>query len=141
MEAVVGLVGVALGASLAPVLDWVRQHRTTREQRRQELLELVAGFVSVSGDQLIAESSGSAAEPWTLDVGFRANSARWRLRLLAPLDVARAADEYAAASDALRKRVQAAGGWDGDQIAAEWDAWQEAAEVLITAARTHLHRA
>jgi hypothetical protein len=55
--------------------------------------------------------------------------------------IARAADEYAAASDALRKRVQAAGGWDGDQIAAEWDARQEAAEVLITAARTHLHRA
>ena len=45
---------------------------------------------------------------------------------------------YALASDALRKRIQVAGGWDGDQIATEWDAWQQSAEALITTARTHL---
>jgi hypothetical protein len=140
MEGIIGLVGVALGASLAPALDWMRQHRTKRDQRRTELLELVAAFVSISGDQLVAESSDTQHVPWSLEIGFRANAARWRLRLLAPEEVARAADAYADASDALRKRVQATGGWDGDQIATEWDAWQDAAEALIAAARNHLDR-
>jgi hypothetical protein len=138
VDAVIGLIGVALGASLAPVLDMLRQHRLRREQRRTELLELVAAFVSVSGDQLLAESSESGQQPWSLEVGFRANAARWRLRLLAPPDVARAVDAYAVASDVLRKRVQVTGGWDGEQISAEWDAWQESGEALIMAARRHL---
>jgi len=38
VEAVVGLVGVALGAALAPALDWMRQHRTRRAQHRTDLL-------------------------------------------------------------------------------------------------------
>jgi hypothetical protein len=138
MDAIIGLIGVALGATLAPMLDWLRQHRVRREQRRTELLELVAAFVSVSGDQLLAESSGAEQEPWSLEIGFRANAARWRLRLLAPDDVARAVDAYAAASDVLRKRVQATGGWEGGHIAAEWDAWQDAGEALIAAARQHI---
>jgi hypothetical protein len=138
MDAVVALFGVALGAVLAPTLDWARQHRTRRQQRRADLLELVATFISVSGDQLIAESSGSAEPAWTLEVGFRANAARWRLRLLAPPDVGRAADDYATASDMLRKRIQEAGGWDDDQIADQWDAWQQATERLIASARKHL---
>ena len=119
MEAIIGLVGVALGAILAPALDWARQRRSRRDQRLSELLEVIAAFISVSGDQLIAESSETPDEQWSLDIGFRANAARWRLRLLAPADVARAADSYAQASDVLRKRIQVAGGWDGNQIAAE----------------------
>jgi len=138
MQAFIVLLGVALGAVLAPALDWVRQHRTRREQRRTELLELVATFISVSGDQLIAGSSANGEQTWSLEVGFRANAARWRLRLLAPPDVGRAADAYAEASDILRKRIQAVGGWDGGQIAGEWDSWQEATDRLIDVARKHL---
>jgi hypothetical protein len=139
MEAAVGLIGVALGASLAPAFDWVRQHRTRRDQQRIELLELVAALISVTGDHLIA-ASATPDEPWSLEIGFRSNSARWRVRLLAPPDVARAADTYAHASETLRKRVQDVGSWDGSQIAAQWDAWQETTEALITAARSHLDR-
>jgi hypothetical protein len=137
MEAIIGLVGVALGASLAPVLDWLRQHRTRREQQKTDLLELVAAFISNGGDQLVAESERQS-EQWALEIGFRANAARWRLRLVAPPDVAAAADAYADASDVLRKRIQEVGSWDGDRIGAQWTAWQKAADALIAAARQHV---
>ncbi len=55
-----------------------------------------------------------------------------------PEEVARAAHAFAEASDALGKRIQAAGGWDGNQIAAEYDAWKQAEQELINAARVRI---
>lgn len=139
MEAAIGLVGVALGALLAPALDWARQSRRAREERRRELLEATAEFVATSGDTLSAEwGTGSDQDAWKSGVGFRANAARWRLALLAPEAVADAAHVFAEATDTLGKRIQAAGGWDGSQIAAEYDAWKQAELELIDAARGHL---
>lgn len=134
VDAVIGFVGVALGAVLAPGLDWLRQHRTRGEQRRTELRELVAAFVSLSGDQINAESSDVEAT-WALEVGFRANAARFRLRLLAPKDVVDAADEFAEKSDALRKRVLAVG-WD--EAVDEWIAWKAAEDALIAVTKGHI---
>ncbi len=139
MEAAIGLVGVVLGALLAPVLDWVRQSRLAGQERRRQLVEAVAGFVSASGDALTAEwAQGPDGDAWKSGVGFRANAARWRLVLLAPEAVARAAYAFAEATDDLGKRIQAAGGWDGTQIAAEYDVWKQAEQELINAARVHL---
>lgn len=139
MEAAIGLIGVALGAMLAPALDWVRQSQRAREERRRQLLEAVAEFVSASGDALVAEwGTGGDKDAWKSGAGFRANAARWRLALLAPETVAHAAHAFADASDELGKRIQAAGGWDGSQIAAEYDAWKQAEQELINAARAQL---
>src|SRR5690348_6999589 len=106
MEAAVGLIGVVLGALLAPVLDWMRQSRHTRQERRMQLLQAVADFVSVAGDNLVAEWGSSDKDAWKSGVGFRANAARWRLEVLAPGPVARAADIYAEATIELGKRIQ-----------------------------------
>ena len=112
MEAAIGLVGVALGALLAPALDWTRQSRRVREERRRELLEATAEFVAASGDALQAEwGTDSDQDAWKSGVGFRANAARWRLALLAPEAVARAAHAFADGTDRRGKRIQAAGGW------------------------------
>jgi len=139
MEAAIGLIGVALGALLAPGLDWARQSKRAREERRRELLEATAEFVAASGDALQAEwGTGNDQEAWRSGVGFRANAARWRLALLAPEAVARAAHVFADATDTLGKRIQAAGGWDGTRIAAEYDAWKQAEQELISAARAQL---
>jgi hypothetical protein len=56
METVLALIGVVLGAALAPTLDWQRQRSRRREERRQEMLELVASYIALAGDQLVAES-------------------------------------------------------------------------------------
>jgi hypothetical protein len=73
MQAAIGLVGVALGALLAPALDWARQSRRVREERRRELLEATAGFVTASGDALQAEwGTDSDQDAWKSGVGFRA---------------------------------------------------------------------
>lgn len=138
MEAAIGLIGVALGAMLAPVLDWIRQSRRARQDRRRQLLEAVAEFVSAAGDNLTAEWASRDPDAWKSGVGFRANAARWRLVLLAPEPVRRAADKYAEATDELGKRIQAAGGWDGTQIGSQYDVWKKAEEELIDAARVHL---
>ena len=139
MEAAFALVGVALGALLAPALDWARQSKRAREERRRELLEATAGFVAASGDTLQAEwGTGSDQDAWKSGVGFRANAARWRLALLAPDAVADAAHAFAEATDTLGKRIQAVGSWDGPQITAEYDAWKKAEDNLIKAARGHL---
>jgi hypothetical protein len=138
MEAAIGLVGVALGAVLAPLLDWARHSRTRRQERREQLLELVAAFVSASGDTLTAEWAATDGDAWKSGVGFRANAARWRLALLAPAAVGRAADAFADASEALGRRIEAAGGWDGELIAAEYDAWKQAEQELIRVTRTHV---
>jgi len=85
VEAIIGLVGVALGATLTPFVDWVRQREARRDARRRELLDLVAAQVSTSGDQLVAESEAPNADTaWTAQVASQANTARWRLALLAP---------------------------------------------------------
>jgi len=60
------------------------------------------------------------------------------LALLAPEAVARAAHAFVDATDRLGKRIQATGGWDGTQIAAEYDAWKQAEHELINAARVEL---
>lgn len=121
-----------------PVLDWIRQSRRAREERRSQLLEAVAEFVSASGDALVAEwGTGGDKDAWTSGVGFRANAARWRPALLAPDEVARAAHAFAEASDGFGKRIQAAGGWDGKQITAEYDAWKRAEQEFISVARVH----
>jgi hypothetical protein len=139
MEAAIGLIGVALGALLAPGLDWARQSKRAREERRKELLEATAEFIAASGDALLAEwGTGRDQDAWRSGVGFRANAAHWRLALLAPDAVARAAHVFAEATDTLGKRIQAAGGWDGTQIAAEYDAWKQAEQELINAARAQL---
>ena len=139
MEAAIGLVGVALGALLAPALDWARQSRRAREERRRELLEAPAGFVAASGDASQAEwGTDSDEDAWKSGVGFRANAARWRLALLAPEAVARAAHAFADATDRLGKRIQATGGGDGTQIAAEYDALKQADHELINAATVEL---
>ena len=135
MEAAIVLIGVALGALLAPVLDWIRQGRRARQERRRQLLEAVAEFVSAAGDNLTAEWGSRDPDAWKSGVGFRANAARWRLELLAPETVAGAADTYAEATIELGKRIQAAGGWDGSQIGSEYDAWKRAEKDLIKAAR------
>jgi hypothetical protein len=135
MVAAIGLIGVALGALLAPGLDWIRQGRQARQDRRRQLLEAVADFVSAAGDNLTAEWASSDKDAWKSGAGFRANAARWRLALLAPESVRRAADKYAEATDELGKRIQAAGGWDGTQIGSQYDAWKKAEENLIDAAR------
>ena len=64
METVLALIGVVLGAALAPTLDWQRQRSRLREERRQEMLELVARYIALAGDQLVAES-GDAGGPRT----------------------------------------------------------------------------
>ena len=135
-SAVAGLVGVALGASLAPLLDWLRERRSGRERRRAELLALVAGYLARSGDQLVAQTDGTAAELWAAEI--EANSARWRIQLLAPPPVARAAEAYAAGTETLRKRLLAVGSWDGEQVGEQWDAWQAATAELVAVARQHL---
>ena len=110
MEAAIGLVGVALGALLAPALDWARQSRRVREERPRELLEATDGFVAASGDALQAEwGTDSDQDAWKSGVGFRANAARWRLALLAPEAVARAAHAFADATDRLGKRHKQGG--------------------------------
>jgi hypothetical protein len=134
--AAAGLVGVLLGASLAPLLDWLRQRRTAAERRRTDLLELVASYLARTGDHLVAQADGTEADRWTAEVG--ANAARWRIQLLAPPPVAQVAATYAAATEALRKRLLAVGSWDGEQIAVEWDAWQAATVEMIAVARRHL---
>jgi hypothetical protein len=107
METVLALIGDVLGTVLAPTLDWQQQRSRRREERRQELLELVASYIALAGDQLIAESGtqaahlrrmlrGGAESPsadtpeatWSAEIGFRANAARWRLALVAPPTVA-----------------------------------------------------
>lgn len=135
-SAVAGLLGVALGASLAPLLDWLRERRSGRERRRAELLELVAAYLARSGDQLVAETDGTTSQRWAAEI--EANSARWRIQLLAPLPAARAAEAYAAATETLRKRLLAAGSWDGEQIGDQWDAWQATTAELVAVARRHL---
>jgi hypothetical protein len=55
MEAAIGLIGVVLDALLAPVLDWMRQSRQARQERRRLLLEAVTDFVRAAGDNLVAE--------------------------------------------------------------------------------------
>jgi hypothetical protein len=132
-QAAIGLIGVTLGAVLAPGLDWMRQGRQRREDHRRQLVDMVADFISHSGDQLVAEDPATESE-----AGFLANAARWRLALLAPPEVAQAAEGFARASDVLRKRILAAGGWDDQQIAAEYDAWKDSESKLIEAARKHL---
>ncbi len=57
------------------------------------------------------------------------------------LVIAKAAEEYAAATQVLRKRLLAVRSWDGEHIAAEWNAWQTATRALITATRPHLRLA
>ena len=126
---------MVLGALLAPVLDWIRQSRRARQERRRQLLEAVAQFVSAAGDNLTAEWGSSDKDAWKSGVGFRANAARWKLEVLAPKAIARAADNYADATVELGKRIQATGGWDGTQIASEYDAWKQAEQELIDAAR------
>jgi hypothetical protein len=139
MEAVIGLVGVASGALLAPALDWARQSQRLRQERRRELLDATAEFVAASGDMLSAEwATSSGRDAWKTGTGFRANAARWRLALLAPDAVADAAHVFAKATETQGKRIQAVGGWDGAQIAAEYDAWKQAEHKLSRAARAHL---
>ena len=55
MEAAVGHIGVVLGTLHAPVLDWMRQSRQARQERRRLLLEAVTDFVRAAGDNLVAE--------------------------------------------------------------------------------------
>ncbi len=50
METVLALIGVVLGAALAPTLDWQRQRSRRREERRQEMLELVASYLALAGE-------------------------------------------------------------------------------------------
>ena len=139
MAAALGLIGVVLGAMLAPVVDWVRQGQRARIERRRQLLEAVADVVSASGDTLVAEwNAAGDQDPWKSGVGFRANAARWRLELLAPEQVARAARRYAESTEELGKQIQAAGGWDGTQIGAAYDLWKQAEQDLIDAAREQL---
>ena len=109
MEAVIGLVGVALGATLAPFIDWARQRRARHDQRRRELLDLVAALVSTSGDQLVAESETPNADAaWTTQVASQA------------------------------KAIGAAGGWHGHPVEAAYDNWKAAEQALIDAARAYL---
>jgi hypothetical protein len=138
MEAAIGLIGVALGALLSPVLDWIRQSRRAKQERRRQLLEAVAEFVSAAGDNLTAEWGSRDPDAWKSGVGFRANAARWRLELVAPKAVASAAKKYAEATEVLGKRIQAVGGWDGTQIRDEYDAWKKAEDELINEARAQL---
>ncbi len=138
MDAAIGLFGVALGAVLAPLLDWFRQSRRARERRRDELLQVFAEFLSASGDTLVAEWNARAGEDaWRSGAGFRANAARWKLALLAPEAVARAVEVFAEATDALGRRIQAAGGWVPAEIADAYDAWKAAEQGLVTAARSY----
>ena len=158
METVLALIGVVLGAALAPTLDWQRQRSRRREERRQEMLELVARYIALAGDQLIAESGTQAAQAgrmlrggakspsadvpeatWSAEIGFRANAARWRLALVAPPDVAQCSDSFADATDELRRAIQAAGGeWIGDLIKDQYTDWKSAEQRLIVAAREHI---
>ncbi len=139
MAAAIGLIGVVLGAMLAPVVDWVRQSQRARAEQRTQLLEAVADFVSASGDALVAEwNTGGDKDAWKSGVGFRANAARWRLAVLAPEPVARAACAYAEATEELGRQIQAAGGWDDAQIGAAYDLWKQAEQDLIDAARAQL---
>jgi hypothetical protein len=95
--------------------------------------------VSESGDALTAEwYAGDRTDAWKSGTGFRANAARWKLALLTPESVARAADAFAEASEELGQRIAAAGGWDPRQAAAEYDAWKQAEHRLISAARDQL---
>ena len=50
METVLALIGVVLGAALAPTLDWQRQRSRRRIERRQEMLELVASYLALAGE-------------------------------------------------------------------------------------------
>ena len=54
METVLALIGVVLGAALAPTLDWQRQRSRRREERRQEMLEPWQ-VQAPAGGQLVAE--------------------------------------------------------------------------------------
>jgi len=95
--------------------------------------------VSASGDALVAEwNTGGDKDAWKSGVGFRANAARWRLAVLAPEPVARAACAYAEATEELGRQIQAAGGWDDAQIGAAYDLWKQAEQDLIDAARAQL---
>lgn len=138
MDALIGLVGVALGAMIAPVLELMHRRSTSRTARRQELLELVSSYLARSGDQLVVESESDLDAQWRSQIGLEANSLRWRIQLLAPPKIAKAAESYAAATETLRKRLQVAGGWHGDQIADEWDTWQRHTRELIEAAHSEL---
>jgi hypothetical protein len=74
MEAAIGLIGVVMGALLAPVLDWIRQSRQAGQEQRRQLLQAVADFVSAAGDNLTAEWGSSDKDAWKSGVGFRANA-------------------------------------------------------------------
>jgi hypothetical protein len=149
VEAVLALVGVALGAGLAPTLDWARQRARRREERRREMLEMVASYVTLVGDQLVAESEMqtelelglTGSEQWSAEIGFRANAARWRLALVAPPDVADRGESFAATAESLRRAIRRAGGhWDGTVIAAEYDEWKDAEKHLIATARARIEK-
>jgi hypothetical protein len=129
------LIGVVIGAALAPVLDLIRQWGADRRAWHRELRELASALIAHSGDQLVAQTD---ADPSAATSSTAANAARWRIQLVAPEAVARAAEEYAAATEVLRKRLLAVGEWDGEHIATEWDAWQSATRALITATRRHV---
>jgi hypothetical protein len=135
MQALIGLAGVVIGAALAPLLDLVRQRRTDRRAWQRDLRELAAALIAHSGDQLVAQTD---SDPSASTSATAANAARWRIQLIAPEVIAQAAEEYAAATEVLRKRLLAVGSWDGEHIATEWDAWQTATRALITATRPHL---
>lgn len=143
MTALIALIGVALGAALAPLLEWARDRRTRREQRRTELLELVAGLISAAGDRILAENHGTSTSPGPannpdgLASAFRANDARWRLRLLAPADVAEAAENYGRACTALTRHLRTAANREDEEHDA-CIAWGHAAENLVTMSRRHL---
>jgi hypothetical protein len=139
VEAIIGLVGVALGATLAPFVDWVRQRGARRDARRRELLDLVAALVSTSGDQVVAESETPHVDtPWAMWVASHANTPRWRLALLAPPGVADAGEAFAQASETLGKAIAAAGTWDDDRVAVPYVDWKRAERSLIDATRAYL---
>jgi hypothetical protein len=137
MEAIVGLVGVAVGALIAPLLELLHRRTSSRESRRKELLELVASYLARSGDQLVVEPEADLDARWRSEVGLEANLLRWRIQLLAPPNVAAAAEKYANATEKLRKRIHELGGWR-DEIGPEWQVWQDAHLTLIEATRDEL---
>ena len=95
---------------------------------------MVAALVSTSGDQLVAESEAANVDTaWTAQVSSQAKTARWRLVLLAPPDVADAGKTFANASEVLGKAIAEAGGWQGPDRGS-----LRRLEARLDAARTYL---